>query len=162
MRDPDARLIAFLSREPLVVELIDAARELDKGWAEVAARLAFADRILDVPKFCIQPLELRAELVEHHAIDVAEMDRAQGGELVRDILELARVFEALGLYFQDGDLVHQLADRDRHQDVLWRNVSGAHAAPSAFAVAPVTRGASHADEGARSGDILRCRTVGER
>jgi hypothetical protein len=34
------------------------------------------------------------------------MDRAQGGELVRDILELARVFEALGLYFQDGDLVH--------------------------------------------------------
>src|SRR6516225_3257484 len=52
---------------------------------------------------------------------------AQGRELVRDILELARVFEALGLYFQDGDLVHQLADRDRHQDVLGRNVSGAHA-----------------------------------
>src|SRR5262249_1453725 len=69
---------------------------------------------------------------------------------------------ALGLYFEDGDLGHQLADRDRHQDVLWRNVSGAHAAPSAFAVAPVARGASHADEGACSGDVLRCRTVGER
>src|SRR5262249_1286619 len=104
----------FLEPGALVVELIDGARELDEGWAEVAARLAFADRILDVPKFCIQPLELRAELVEHHAIDVAEMDRAQGGELVRDILELARVFEALGLYFQDGVLFHPSAFPDRH------------------------------------------------
>src|SRR5262249_13574195 len=129
------------------------------GWAEVAARLAFADRILHIPKFCIHPLELRAELVEHHAIDVTETDRAQGGELVRDILELARVFEALGLYFEDGDLVHQLADRDRHQDVLWRNVARAHAVPSAFTVAPVARGAIHADEVARSVVALRRRGV---
>src|SRR5262249_57546052 len=108
---PRREVDRFLEPGALVVELIDAARELDEGWAEVAARLAFADRIFDVPKFCIQPLKLRAEFVEHHAIDVAEMDRAQGGELVRDILDLARVFKALGLYFHDGDLVHHLPDR---------------------------------------------------
>src|SRR4029453_8530332 len=79
---PRREVDRFLEPGALVVELIDGARELDEGWAEVAARLAFADRILDVPKFCIPPPELRAELVDHHAIDVAETDRAQGGELV--------------------------------------------------------------------------------
>src|SRR5262249_3975948 len=155
---PRREVDRFLEPGALVVELIDGTREFDEGRAEVAARLAFADRILDVPKFCIHPLELRVELVEPHAIDVTETDRAQGGELVRDILELARIFEALGLYFEDGDLVHQLADRDRHQDVLWRNVSRAHAAPSAFAGACSARSAIPAD-GVAPSVVLRRRAI---
>ena len=102
--------------EPL--EPIDRAREPDEGIAEFAARLAFAERILDVPELGIDPLEPGAELVQHRAIDAAEAYRSQGVELARDIFELARVLDALVLYFEDGDLVHQLADRDRHQDVL--------------------------------------------
>src|SRR2546430_17391776 len=100
---------------------------------------------------------LRAELIQHCAIDVAEANGAQGGEFMRDVLELARALEVLGLYFEDGDLIHQFADRDRHQDVSRHHVSeSAHALASAFARA---HSATHADDVARC-VILRCRSAG--
>ena len=129
-----------------------------KHWPKVTARVAFADRVLDVPKFCIHLPELGAELIEHDTVDVAETHGTQSCEFLRDIVELARVLEPLGLYFEDGDLVHQFAHRDRHQDVLRRKVSRAHVAPSAFAVACGARSAIRGDEVV----VRQCPAVGGR
>src|SRR5258708_12179238 len=102
-------------------------------------RIAIADCIIDVPELRVHRFELSAELVRHRAIYVAEANGPQCLELVHDILELGRVLDALGLYFEDRDLVHQLTDRDRHQDVVWRRVvRGGHDFSSAFAAARQT------------------------
>src|SRR5262245_6013368 len=123
-----------------IIEPIDGARELDERAAEIIARVAFADRILDVPERRVHLLELGAELVQLRAVCAVEADGSQGAKLAQHILELARVLDALGLYFQDGDLVHQLAGRDRHENVLRREVPGcAHVPPSTFAAARAPR-----------------------
>src|SRR4029450_318033 len=106
----------------LVVEPIYGARQLDEPIAKVVARLAIADSVLDVPERCIHPFELGAEFVQHRAIHLTEADGPQGFKPVDDILQLARILDTLGLYFEDSDFVHQFADRDRHQDVLWRAI----------------------------------------
>src|SRR5262249_26551760 len=114
----------LLEPRALVVEPVDHARELDEELAKVRPRLAVGDGILYVPQLCIHPFEFGAELVEHRALYPPQSSGAQRLELAQDVLELARVLDALGLYFEDGDLVHQLADRDGHQDVLWWDVAG--------------------------------------
>src|SRR6266487_5695380 len=101
---PEREIDRLLQPRALVVEPIDGTRELDEGAAEVAARIAIADCILDVPELRIQPFELCAEFVQRCAIYVTERNRPQCLELVHDILELARILDALGLYFEDPEL----------------------------------------------------------
>src|SRR5262249_18976144 len=118
----------LLEPRALVIEPVDRARERDEGLAEIRARLAIADGILHVPELCVHPFELGTKLVEHGALDVAQPDSAQRLEFVHNVLKLARVFDALGFFFEDRVLVHQPADREGHQDVLWQEVAGsAHA-----------------------------------
>src|SRR5215472_12815050 len=137
---PRGQVDRLLQSRALVVEPIDATRELDEGAAKVTTCIAIADCVLNVPKLRIHPFKLGAELVQHRAIYVVETDGTQCLELVHDIHELDGVLNALGLYFEDCDLVHQLADRDRHQDVLERAVlRGAHSFSWALAVVSLAR-----------------------
>src|SRR5262249_42355971 len=89
----------LLEPRALVVEPVNHAREFDKRLAKVRPRLAIADGILYVPELGIHPFEFGAELIEHGALYFPQLDRAQRLELAQDVLKLARVLDALGLYF---------------------------------------------------------------
>src|SRR5262249_41016216 len=129
----------LLEPRALVVEPIDGARELDERIAEIATRLAFADGILDVPQRLVDLLELGAEPVPPPAIGARELDRTQGATLPSYILELSRFLDALLFYFEDRDFIHELARRDRHENILRRRVPGGAHVPPAFSGAPFAR-----------------------
>src|SRR5262249_18251754 len=114
---PRGQVDRLLQSRALVVEPIDATRELDEGAAKVTACIAIADCVLNVPKLRIHPFKLGAELVQHRSIYVVETDGTQCIELVHDILELVRVPSALGVGFYDCDVGSQGAVRDRIEDV---------------------------------------------
>src|SRR5262249_34523388 len=104
---PRCNVDRLLDAGALVVKPIDRARELDERRTEIAARVAVADGVLDLPQLRVHPLELGGE--PRKLGDVAEADGTQRRKLARDVLELTRIRDALGLDLEDGDLVDQLA-----------------------------------------------------
>src|SRR5262249_36935426 len=108
----------LLHTRALIIQAINGACVRYEGISEVSTRVAFSDRILDVPKLRVDALELFAQVSQHGAVDVAQRHGTQRAELTGNIIKLAGVFDALGFEFKNGDLVYQLADRDRDQDVL--------------------------------------------
>src|SRR5262249_51833287 len=110
---------------PRVIDLIDTARQLDEALAEILARLELADFVLNLPKGRIYDPQLPRESVDLVSVKARlGLDAAQQVELPGDIRSLGAVSDAVALDFEDGDLVDQLADRDRRINPRRRTMAG--------------------------------------
>src|SRR5260370_35694535 len=87
-----------LQRRAGVVRPIDRAREGDEGRTEIAAFLANADVVLDVPELGVHQFQRAPQLVEARASQpFVLLQRAQKLELGANVGELAWICNPLGL-----------------------------------------------------------------
>src|SRR6185312_15638367 len=107
-----------------VVGLVDRTRQRHEAFAEIAACLALADVVLDLPKRLVDRFQPREEVVETGDARCAGAERRlEKRELLAHVLELARVAQAFALDLEDRQLVGRFAERDVRGD-------GAHQAAS--------------------------------
>src|SRR5215471_4135849 len=115
----------MLDARPHVIDLIDTARQLDEALAEILARLELADFVLNLPKGRVYDPQLAREAVDLVSVEARlGLDAAQQIELPGNIGSLGAVGDAVVLDLEDGDLVDQLADRDRGIDPKRRTMAG--------------------------------------
>src|SRR5262245_24396812 len=125
-----------LGRRAPVIGSVDAARELDKRWPEIAPPFAVADVVLDPPQRLVDRAQLGFERCQRWRGGKRRLEHAgQRVELAADIGELAGIPDLLGLDLENRNLVDRFADRYGYLDppphrhlfrLVWRYRSPHH------------------------------------